>query len=102
MATCAPATEPHGAYTDAILREKSVEFLTQTVVHLVLAWLAFFSAGPLILLCMFLGHSLKRILGRGGRGGGDPMAVQQLEAALAEANGDRVRYVNSQSVYYHF
>ena len=88
MRSCEPATEPHQAYTDALLAEQSFEHLTNMVVKMFLAWLAFFSAGPLILLCVFAVHSLKRRLGRGGDA--DPAVVQQLEEAIAAADEDRV------------
>ena len=61
------------------------------IVQLVLAWLAFLSAGPLVLFILFLCHSLKGALGRRGAEA-DSMALQRLEVALAEDNGDRDRY----------
>ena len=62
------------------------------IVQLVLAWLAFLSAGPLVLFILFLCHSLKGAL-TGRRGAeADSMALQRLEVALSEANGDRDRY----------
>ena len=61
------------------------------IVQLVLAWLAFLSAGPLVLFILFLCHSLKTALGRRGAEA-ESMALERLEVALAEANGDKDRY----------